>query len=50
MEVARGVGKEAVVEILVKFTKQETEVTEVSHQLHVGNLMATTMPQNLCNK
>ena len=50
MDIARGAGEEAVVEVLAKYTKQETEVTEVSQQLHVGNLMATTMPQNLCNK
>ena len=44
MEVARGVGKEAVVEVLVKYTKQETEVTEVSQQLHVVCIVvATTM-------
>ena len=49
MEVARGVGEEAVVEVLTKYTKQETEVTEVSQQLHVvfsGHNYATNLSNN----
>ena len=42
MEIARGAGEEAVIEVLAKYTKQETDVTEVSQQLHVGSLVATT--------
>ena len=50
MEVARGVGKEAVVEVLAKYTKLETEVTEVSQQLHVvisGHNYATKFMQQI---
>ena len=35
LDMARGGGEEAVCEILQQHTKQETELTEVSQQLHV---------------